>query len=619
MNLLAQSAFLKALGWALLHSLWQMGVLWLIYILLTGDGKRFQSRQRYNLALIFVSIGTLAFVYTLIQEFYQLTEPAIVYHQFNNFSTTDTSFLSQTASILNPAMPVLSILYLLAIALLFTRFFRQYFFSRQLINSGLQKVNPELRLFLEQMAQRFVITKKIRIGLSDLINTPLTVGFWKPVILLPVAAINHLSIKQTEAIILHELNHIKQNDYLVNLLIACLDILLFFNPFSRLLTGILMKERENSCDDLVLQFRYPASDYAHALLVLEQYRLEATPLLAISATGNNKKLLLNRVQRILHGKKNVSSANYRMIAFLLSAFLIAFTGWYNPGKVIHQQLPDAFANRKATPPPSREIMPEFFTTNQNESAEEISTFAVYADKSHEAIKENEDKHPPINENADESEPELVQLTSLALTEAVTTASPFSNSIGFATTVEQPRDFSIQESVNPAPVATEGYFYDVQPYVPSSSFSYRYTEDTIYPKKYIPSADELRAKEDLEKSLKALEGIDWEKLQKELGGKNINFVQLQLELKKALSEVDWKKIDEEYKSGVKQEEQEVRIRNAYIERLNKYQKERVQQQQNNQQRKQAIVVDRLMQNAELRKCNDVKKAETVKKVKKIVVI
>ncbi|HEY6436735.1 MAG TPA: hypothetical protein VIY47_09095, partial [Ignavibacteriaceae bacterium] len=65
MNLLAQSAFLKALGWALLHSLWQMGVLWLIYTLLTGDGKRFQSRQRYNLALILVSIGTLAFVFTL--------------------------------------------------------------------------------------------------------------------------------------------------------------------------------------------------------------------------------------------------------------------------------------------------------------------------------------------------------------------------------------------------------------------------------------------------------------------------------------------------------------------------------------------------------------------------
>jgi hypothetical protein len=77
---------------------------------------------------------------------------------------------------------------------------------------------------------------------------------------------------------------------------------------------------------LSFSFVIPQTDYAHALLVLEQYRLEATPLLAISATGNNKKLLLNRVQRILHGENNGSSANYRMLAFLLSAFLIAFTG-----------------------------------------------------------------------------------------------------------------------------------------------------------------------------------------------------------------------------------------------------------------------------------------------------
>ncbi len=621
MNLLAQSAFLKALGWALLHSLWQMGVLWILYTLLTGNGKRFQSRQRYNLALILVSIGTLSFVYTLIKEFYEFTEPTIVYHQFYSSSTTNTSLISQAASILDPALPVLSIFYLLAIALLFTRFFRQYYFSRQLINSGLQKVNPELRLFLEQMAQRFVITKKIRIGLSELINTPLTVGFWKPVILLPVAAINHLSIKQTEAIILHELNHIKQNDYLVNLLIACLDILLFFNPFSRLLTGILMKERENSCDDLVLQFRYPATDYAHALLVLEQYRLKATPLLAISATGTNKKLLLNRVQRILHGKNNASSANYRMIAFLLSAFLIAFTGWYNPGKVIHQQLPDAFANRTATPPPSREVMPLLFTTDQYESEDIKPTIGIYASNPQEEIKGKGQKHSISKEDADESEPEVIQLNNLAFTEAAVTASPASNVFGFATTVEQPREFSIQESLNPAaPVANEGYYYEVQPYIPSSSFSYRIIEDTSFPKKYIPTPAELKAKEDLEKALKALEEINWEKLKKELGEKNISIDQLQSELKKALTEVDWKKLDEELNSGVKQEEQELRIKQAYLERLNRYQKERTQQQQNTQQRKQVIVADRLMQNAELRKCeDDRKKAETVKKVKKIVVI
>jgi hypothetical protein len=265
-------------------------------------------------------------------------------------------------------------------------------------------------------------------------------------------------------------------------------------------------------------------------------------------------------------------------------------------------------------------VPIFYTTLQNEPATIKPTSVVYTVS---LLKTNEDGNDtPVSffeEDSEENTAELTQLTGVTLADAVTTTTPSSNVIGFATTVEQPREFSIQESVNPAPVANEGYFYEVQPYLPSSSFSYRYTEDTIFPKKNIPTAGELKAKEDLEKSLKALEGIDWEKLQKVLGDKNFSIDQLQLELKKALAEVDWNKIDEEYKSGLKQEEQEVRIRNAYIERLNRYQKERVQQQQNSQQRKQAIVVDRLMQNAELRKCDDVKKAETVKKVKKIVVI
>ena len=114
------------------------------------------------------------------------------------------------------------------------------------------------------------IKKDVRMWFSDLVDTPLTIGFWKPVILLPVAAINHLSLQQAEAIILHELNHIKRNDYFINFLIACMDIILFFNPFVRVLTNIIKSERENSCDDMVLQFRYDAGHYASALLLLEK-------------------------------------------------------------------------------------------------------------------------------------------------------------------------------------------------------------------------------------------------------------------------------------------------------------------------------------------------------------
>ena len=347
MNLLAQSAFLKALACSLLHSLWQIGILWFLYLLITGNGKKFVSRQRYNLALILTLFGSLAFLITSVNQFYQFTEPVLIFQQSNSseFSVENNVFdLRRFALWLEPCLAYLSFIYLFAIALLFIRFYRQYYFSKKLITRGVQKANPEIRIFLQQMAGRFAIKKKIRIGLSDLVYTPLTLGFWKPVILLPVAIVNQLNIKQTEAIILHELNHIKQNDYLINLFITCLDILLFFNPFSRLLTGILLKERENCCDDMVLQFRYTPKEYAKALLILEQNRLSSIPLISISATGNNKKLLLSRVQRILEGKNSGAVTGTKMYAFLIAAIIFGGIGFFNPGTLIIQPLPSLSGN-----------------------------------------------------------------------------------------------------------------------------------------------------------------------------------------------------------------------------------------------------------------------------------
>ena len=71
MNLLNQSAFLKALGWSLLDSLWQMGLLWLVYVGLTMNGKKFLSRQRHTIALLSLAGGSLWFLVTLIINFYK--------------------------------------------------------------------------------------------------------------------------------------------------------------------------------------------------------------------------------------------------------------------------------------------------------------------------------------------------------------------------------------------------------------------------------------------------------------------------------------------------------------------------------------------------------------------
>ena len=161
------------------------------------------------------------------------------------------------------------------------------------------------------MSKLFSLHKKVSIYLSEKINCPLTIGFFKPIILIPLAAVNHLTIEQLEAVILHELAHIKRADYLLFIIQNLIDKIFFFNVFSKMLSNIIEKERENACDDWVLQFKYNSMHYAEALFKLG--RLKATPVLAMSLTGRKENLLLARIKRLLHNPQKSLFFNHTII------------------------------------------------------------------------------------------------------------------------------------------------------------------------------------------------------------------------------------------------------------------------------------------------------------------
>ncbi|MBA2562683.1 MAG: M56 family metallopeptidase, partial [Chitinophagaceae bacterium] len=140
---------------------------------------------------------------------------------------------------------------------------------------------------------------------------------------------------QLEAIILHELSHIKRNDYLINLLISLIETILFFNPFIVLLIKIIKKERENCCDDFVLQYQYDRHSYASALLSLEQSRNQHLRLALTSTSG--KKQLLSRIKRIMEVKNITHSFNYgqKLLALITITGIICSVAWLSPGKQSH--------------------------------------------------------------------------------------------------------------------------------------------------------------------------------------------------------------------------------------------------------------------------------------------
>lgn len=279
--------FLQSLGWGIANSLWQAALLWIIYQCVIMYGKHLSALFKYNLSLVLLFASFTWFVSTTIQNYFAI--------QNMGTQAAALGWLNVSENFTN-SLQWLSVAYFLVLAvhlLLFAKKIKSLF---SLQKSDLIKAPVDIRIFTEQKAFHIGIQKKVSIWLYEKAGVPSVIGFFKPMILLPVTALNDLTTAQAEAVILHELAHIRRHDYLVNFIQCCIEMILFFNPFAKLLGNAARKERENCCDDWVLNYQYNKHDYASALLILEQNRM-ALLQFALAAT-NGKKTLLNRIKRL---------------------------------------------------------------------------------------------------------------------------------------------------------------------------------------------------------------------------------------------------------------------------------------------------------------------------------
>jgi beta-lactamase regulating signal transducer with metallopeptidase domain len=333
---LQHSVFLQALGSAILNSLWQCFILWLLYETISASYKSASARFKNNLGtlLLFCSFGW--FLITLIFKIFNqqnVTSIAAIPASFALESQQGAHAVLDLRALLTYAsasLPYFSVAYIFLLFLLMSRLVAAYRYVYFISTKRLLNPTRELQLFASKVSREIGITKKISVWISHHIDVPATIGFIKPVILIPLASINNLSCHQLEAIILHELAHIKRNDYITNLIISVIETVLFFNPFVVLLANSIKRERENCCDDFVLQYRYDPHSYASALLRLEQSRMGSLKL-AIGAVSG-KKQLLSRIKRITSSQVVSRQFNYgqRMVALLLVTAFICSVAWLTP-------------------------------------------------------------------------------------------------------------------------------------------------------------------------------------------------------------------------------------------------------------------------------------------------
>ncbi len=148
---------------------------------------------------------------------------------------------------------------------------------------------------LARLAQRFGITRQVRLRVVDALSSPITAGWWRPVVLVPAALVGGMPPDLLEALLAHEMAHIKRHDYLINLLQNVIETLLFYHPAVWWISNRIRLERELIADDVAARQLGEPRRLALALSELEK-RQFSTHQLAQAANGGN---LMMRIQHLL--------------------------------------------------------------------------------------------------------------------------------------------------------------------------------------------------------------------------------------------------------------------------------------------------------------------------------
>jgi bla regulator protein BlaR1 len=162
-----------------------------------------------------------------------------------------------------------------------------------------------------RLSAQLRISVPVRLLQSQIIKVPVTLGHLKPIILVPIGILTAMPQDQVEAVLLHELAHIRRRDYFVNILQRYVEILFFFNPAVWWISSLIKEERENCCDDMVISQTDNRGEYINALVAFQEYTFG---LLAIApAFAGKKGHLLARVKRILYNRNKTMDGREKLL------------------------------------------------------------------------------------------------------------------------------------------------------------------------------------------------------------------------------------------------------------------------------------------------------------------
>lgn len=235
----------------------------------------------------------------------------------------DGSLLAQTISLWSAWFVPF---WLLGVAVLAMRHLGGWLLSQRMLARAAPLDNALLQAKLERLAQAMRLSAPVRVLRTAMADVPLIVGWLRPTLLVPVSLMTGLTPEQWDAVLAHELAHIRRRDYAMNLLQIAIETLLFYHPATWWLSRRVRAEREHCCDDVATEVCGNRIALAEALTAIELQRSGAGPRVAVAASGSPRDgSTLHRVRRILN---LAEPAERRSSAWIIGvAVLLAITTW----------------------------------------------------------------------------------------------------------------------------------------------------------------------------------------------------------------------------------------------------------------------------------------------------
>ena len=314
------SEIIDALTRTLLHSIWQISIVAIVLSVVLRLCVNIDAVRRYYLSLSALIISMIVVAITFVTYYQPVMQGGMtdVSHNLMLQAQISDDYNAGTMSSINTWVRDYNFIivnaWLIGSLLFFIKFVGGFIYLRRIVNDAVPS-SDKLSSILKRINKKYRINRTILIRESQKITTPMVVGFVKPVILFPIGLIAQLSVSEVEAILAHELAHIKRHDYILNVFQIFVESIFYFHPAVWYISSCIRHEREHCCDDMAIKATNSTMSYARTLIKLQELNINnIQPALAIAS---NRRAFSQRIQRILGLGYLANYTRDRLILMLL--------------------------------------------------------------------------------------------------------------------------------------------------------------------------------------------------------------------------------------------------------------------------------------------------------------